>query len=364
MPALSIMVKPASALCNLRCEYCFYKDVAQSRKCSEHGIMTRDTARALIEKSLSFANGAPVSFTFQGGEPTLAGIDYYKNFVADLKKINKKSSPVYLSIQTNGTLINGEWADFLAKNGFLTGLSLDGDFEANKFRKDENGKNSFYNILKAAETLKRHGAEFNVLAVLTGYSSRRGTEIYKFFKSEGFKNIQFIPCLKPFGFQGESELFMTAKEYADFLTSVFSLYADDYRKGRYISVRQFDNWVRLWLGGAAEQCGMNGFCSRQFVCEGGGNIYPCDFYCTDEYLLGNINELSFEDIAFCNTAKSFVSRSAEMPDRCAECEYLKLCRAGGCKRTRQSADYCEAYKKFFKECLPLFEYFDNLKNNK
>ena len=96
MPALSIMVKPASALCNLRCEYCFYKDVAQSRKCSEHGIMTRDTARALIEKSLSFANGAPVSFTFQGGEPTLAGIDYYKNFVDDLKEINKKSSPVYL----------------------------------------------------------------------------------------------------------------------------------------------------------------------------------------------------------------------------------------------------------------------------
>lgn len=364
MPPLSIMVKPASALCNLRCEYCFYKDVAQNREQSQYALMTRETAAALIKKSLSFADGAPVSFTFQGGEPTLAGIDYYRNFVADLNELNTHNSPVYLSIQTNGMLINAEWAQFFANNNFLTGLSLDGDFEANKFRKDEKGRNSFYRILKAAEILKKHGAQFNVVSVLTGYSSRKGAEIYKFFKSEGFKNLQFIPCLKPFGFEGDSELFMTPSEYADFLTDVFPLYADDYKKGRYISVRQFDNWVRLWLGGAAEQCGMNGFCSRQFVCESNGNMYPCDFYCTDEYLLGNINELAFEDIAFCDTAKKFVNGSAEMPDRCADCEYLKLCRAGGCKRTRQSADYCEAYKKFFKECLPLFEYFDNLKNSK
>ena len=204
MPPLSIMVKPASALCNLRCEYCFYKDVAQNREQSQYALMTRETAAALIKKSLSFADGAPVSFTFQGGEPTLAGIDYYRNFVADLNELNTHNSPVYLSIQTNGMLINAEWAQFFANNTFLTGLSLDGDFEANKFRKDEKGRNSFYRILKAAEILKKHGAQFNVVSVLTGYSSRKGAEIYKFFKSEGFKNIQFIPCLKPFGFECDS----------------------------------------------------------------------------------------------------------------------------------------------------------------
>lgn len=361
MPALSIMVKPASALCNLRCEYCFYRDVAESRKQSEYGIMTRKTAKALIEKALDFADGAPISFTFQGGEPTLAGLDYYRDFIGDLKELNVKKSPVFLGIQTNGTLINDEWASFLAENNFLTGLSLDGDFESNRFRKDDNGKNSFYKIIKAAETLKKHGAEFNILAVLTGYTARRGKDIYKFFKSEGFKNIQFIPCLKPFGFSGESELFMTESEYADFLCDVFSLYAEDYKKGKYISVRQFDNWVRLYLGSAAEQCGMNGFCSRQFVCEGNGNIYPCDFYCTDKYLLGNINVKTFAELAFCDTAKNFIESSGKTPDKCRECEYFSLCRAGGCKRTRQSADYCGAYKKFFEKCLPLFKYFDALK---
>lgn len=362
MPALSIMIKPASALCNLRCEYCFYRDVAENRAQSEYGIMARETARALIQKALTFADGAPVSFTFQGGEPTLAGLEYYENFISDLKERNTKNSPVFLSMQTNGTLINGDWAKFLAENNFLTGLSLDGDFDANRFRKDENGKNSFYNILKAAETLKKHGAEFHILAVLTGCSARRGKEIYHFFKSQGFKNIQFIPCLKPFGYAGESELFMTEREYAGFLCDVFSLYAKDYKKGRYISVRQFDNWVRLYLGGAAEQCGMSGFCARQFVCESNGNIYPCDFYCTDEYLLGNINESSFDEIAFCETAKNFIESSADMPEKCRKCEYYSLCRAGGCRRTRQSADYCGTYKKFFKQCLPLFKNFDDLKH--
>lgn len=363
MPPLSIMIKPASALCNLRCKYCFYRNVAENRKQNEYGIMTRENAKTLIEKALHFADGAPVSFAFQGGEPTLAGLDYFRNFVSDMNEINKNRSPVFLSLQTNGTLINGEWAEFLAKNKFLTGLSLDGDFDANRFRKDENGKNSFYKILKAADTLKKHGAEYNILAVLTGYSARNGKKIYNFFKSEGFKNIQFIPCLKPFGYYGESNLFMTVREYGDFLCDVFSLYAEDYKKGRYISVRQFDNWVRLYLGGAAEQCGMNGFCARQFVCESNGNIYPCDFYCTDEYLLGNIKVTNFEEIAFCDTAKKFIESSANTPETCKSCEYINLCRAGGCKRTRQSADYCGAYKKFFKECLPLFKYFESLKQN-
>ena len=363
MPALSVMIKPASSLCNLRCEYCFYRDVAKKREQSEYGIMTRETARALLEKSLYFADGEPVSFTFQGGEPTLAGLDYYRNFMLDLKELNTKKSPVFLSIQTNGTLINSEWAKFLAGNNFLTGLSLDGDYGANKFRKDESIQNSFYKILKAAETLKKYGAEFNILAVLTGFTARRGKEIYTFFKSEGFKNIQFIPCLKPFGFNGESELFMNENDYGDLLCNVFKMYGNDCKKGKYISVRQFDNFVRLYLGGSAEQCGMNGFCSRQFVCEGNGNIYPCDFYCTDEYLLGNINEKSFAEIAFCGTAKKFIESSGKAPEKCKNCEYLNICRAGGCRRARQSADYCAAYKKFFKECYPLFKNFDNLKNN-
>lgn len=234
----------------------------------------------------------------------------------------------------------------------MTGLSLDGDYGANKFRKDESGQNSFYKIVKAAETLKKYGAEFNILAVLTGFTARRGKEIYTFFKSEGFKNIQFIPCLKPFGFNGESKLFMNENEYGDFLCNVFKLYANDYKKGKYISVRQFDNFVWLYLGGSAEQCGMNGFCSRQFVCEGNGNIYPCDFYCTDEYLLGNINEKSFAEIAFCGTAKNLLRAAAKHPKNAKTANTLIFAGRAGAGALGRARTTARHTKNFLKSVIP------------
>ncbi len=361
MPALSIMIKPASALCNLRCAYCFYRDVAENRTQNEYGIMTRETEQALIEKALNFADGAPVSFVFQGGEPTMAGLDYFKHFVKTVKDLNYKKSPVFFSIQTNGTLINREWAEFLAKNNFLVGLSLDGDRERNKFRKRPDGSNSFYKIISAAQCLKENGAQFNILTVLTGYCAENAVDIYKYFRGKGFRYLQFIPCLRPFGSKEQNELYMTNEQYADFLIKIFNLYVKDYVRNRYISIRQFDNWVRLFLNQPCEQCGMTGFCSHQFVCESNGNIYPCDFYCTDEYLLGNINDQDFKELAFCDKAKSFIMESAKVPVKCKSCRFFGICRAGGCKRTRQSEDYCEAYKKFFSACLPLFRVFANEK---
>lgn len=359
MPPLSIMIKPASSLCNLSCEYCFYRDVSANRKDASYGVMSNETAENLIKKSLDFADGKTVSYTFQGGEPTLAGLDFFENFVCTVKKENKKNSPVYYSIQTNGILINEKWANFFKNSNFLVGLSLDGDRQANSFRKMPDGSNSFSRILRASECFKRNGVRFNILAVLTGENAENGVRIYKYFKSKGFRYLQFIPCLRPFGNTDKSKLYMTNDQYADFLIKVFRMYAEDYAENRYVSVRQFDNWVRLYLGQPAEQCGMNGACSRQFVCESNGNVYPCDFYCTDKYLLGNVNENSFSDIAFCNTADKFLSDSNNTDKKCLDCEFYGLCRAGGCKRTRQSYDYCAAYKKFFSASLPLFKVFEN-----
>lgn len=359
MPPLSIMIKPASSLCNLSCEYCFYRDVSEHREHLGYGIMDRETAKMLIQKALAFADSQPVAFAFQGGEPTMAGLDYFRYFTDTVRAENKKNSPVYYSIQTNGMLIDDKWARFLTKNHFLVGLSLDGDRQRNKFRKKPNGTNAFYRILSAAECFERNGTQFNILTVLTGYCAENAADIYKYFRSKGFRYLQFIPCLRPFDSAEESELYMTNEQYADFLIKVFNLYVKDYVRHRYISIRQFDNWVRMYLGQPSEQCGMNGFCSRQFVSESNGNIYPCDFYCTDEYLLGNIKEKSFKELAFCDTAKKFITESAVIPEKCKNCKFYGICRAGGCKRTRQSADYCEAYKKFFSACLPLFRVFAN-----
>lgn len=344
-------------MCNLSCEYCFYRDVSEHREHLGFGNMSFSTAETLIRKALAFADGYSAAFAFQGGEPTLAGLDYFEFFVDTVNRYNVKGIPIFYSIQTNGTLIDDSWAEFFAKNGFLVGLSLDGNYEDNQFRKKPSGTNSFYQILNAAECLKKHDAEFNILTVLTGYCAENGEKIYRYFRSKGFKYLQFIPCLRPFGSNENSKLYMTAEQYADFLIKVFNLYVKDYVRHQYISIRQFDNWVRLYLGQPTEQCGIAGHCSHQFVSESNGNIYPCDFYCTDKYLLGNIHDTDFFFIVNSDKAKNFIKESLIIDEKCKKCSVYPMCRAGGCKRTRQSGDYCEAYKKFFHSCLPLFRVF-------
>lgn len=361
MPPVSLMIKPASSLCNLSCEYCFYKDVSEHREHLGFGKMDTHTACVLIEKALAFASGQSVAFAFQGGEPTLVGVDFFRFFVETVQKLNTKNSTVFYSIQTNGTLIDDRWAQFFAENKFLVGLSLDGSYDDNKFRKKPDGQNSYYKITSAAELLKSHNVDFNILTVLTGYCAENGEKIYKFFRSKGYKYLQFIPCLRPFGSDEQSELYMTSEQYADFLIKVFNLYVKDYVRHNYISIRQFDNWVRSFLRQPTEQCGIMGHCTHQFVAEANGNIYPCDFYCTDEYLLGNIKTDSFFSMANSEKARNFIMDSLNVPERCKKCNVYPICRAGGCKRTQLSEDYCKAYKQFFTSCLPLFRVFLNEK---
>ncbi len=359
MPPLSLMIKPASSLCNLSCEYCFYRDVAEHREHLGFGKMTEETAEILIAKALDYAAGESVAFAFQGGEPTLSGLDFFRFFVDTVNRLNMKKSRIFYSMQTNGTVIDAEWAAFLRENNFLVGLSLDGDFDGNKFRKRPDGQNAFYKIITTAELLKKHKVEFNILTVLTGFCADNGEKIYKYFRSKGFRFLQFIPCLRPFDSNEQSELYMTAEQYADFLIKTFNLYVKDYVRHDYMSIRQFDNWVRLYLGHPTEQCGIKGHCSHQFVAEANGNIYPCDFYCTDEYFLGNIRDTDFLTMEKSDTARQFIRESLKIPDRCKKCNIYPMCRAGGCKRTQQSEDYCRAYKRFFNACLPLFRVFIN-----
>ncbi len=363
MPPLSIMIKPASSLCNMRCKYCFYHDVAENRDVPNFGLMSEDTAENLIKKALEFANGESVAFAFQGGEPLLAGIDFFKSFVKKVRDFNTRSSAIIYGLQTNGTFVNDEWAKFFKENDFLIGLSLDGNEKHNRFRIDEKGNNSFYKILMAANILEMHGVDFNILTVLTGNCADNIEDIYRFFRSKGFRYLQFIPCLRPFGDKSESELYMTNEQYADFLIKGFNLYVKDYVRGQYTSVRYFDNLVHLYLGNRPEQCGVCGHCTHQFVVEGNGNVYPCDFYCTDEWLLGNVNESGFEALANCERAKRFIMESLAADEKCKSCRLYPICRGGGCKRSRADRDYCEAYKKFFNACLPLFRVFINEKRN-
>lgn len=359
MPTLSIMLKPASSMCNLRCKYCFYHDVSDNREIFSYGIMSDSTARNVIEKALRFADGENLYFTFQGGEPTLRGVDFFKKFVTTVQMLNNRNSQVFYALQTNGTLIDEKWAEFFKANDFLIGLSLDGDYLDNSFRIDGDGINSFPLVKGAIEVLLRYKIEFNILTVATAKTGKNIEKIYDWFKGQGFRYLQFVPCLRPFGDNSESELYMNVEQYGDYLVRLFNLYMNDYLKGEYISVRQFDNIIRMYLGGKPEQCGVLGQCSPQFVVEGDGSVFPCDFYCVDEWLLGNINQLGFDTMAQSDLAFKFIRESLDIKSECKSCHYFGLCRGGGCKRNRADMDYCEAYKKFFDTCLPQFKVFIN-----
>ena len=359
MPPLSIMIKPASALCNMRCKYCFYHDVTDHRDVKSFGLISEETTDNLIEKALDFANGESVAFAFQGGEPTIRGIEYFEYFCKKVDELNIKKSKIYYGLQTNGTLIDEKWAKFFKEKDFLIGLSLDGDFDNNSFRIDSNNQNAFYKIIKAADIFNKIGVQFNILTVLTGKCAENIDDILRYFKKRGFRYLQFIPCLRPFGDKTESELYMTVEQYKHFLIHGFNAYVKDYVQGNYTSIRYFDNLVHLYLGNPTEQCGMCGHCMHQFVVEGNGNIYPCDFYCTDEWLLGNINTPteSLDTLAHCEKAIEFLRESIAVPEECKKCRFYPVCRAGGCKRSKEDRNYCESYKAFFSACLPLFRAF-------
>ncbi len=348
----------------MRCRYCFYHDVSNLRQVKSFGMMTESTAENLIKKAFAFADGESVAFAFQGGEPLLAGLDYFKSFVRLVRKHNEQNSTVFFGLQTNGTLVTDEWAAFFRENDFLIGLSLDGGYKDNQFRLDRDGRNTYEKIIAASELLKKHGVSFNILTVLTGYCAEHIDTVYKSLTQKGFKYLQFIPCLRPFGDKSENEMYMTNRQYAKFLIHGFNAYVRDYVREDYTSVRYFDNLVRLFLGHTAEQCGVCGHCMHQFVVEGNGNVYPCDFYCTDEWLLGNINDHNLDSLAHSEKATEFLRESLKVDAECKACRFYPLCRGGGCKRLKNDRDYCEAYKAFFKSCLPLFRVFMNEKPNR
>ena len=350
----SFLIKPASSACNLRCRYCFYIDESENRSVRNYGMMDEATSHALIDKAAADRNDF-ISFGFQGGEPTLAGLDFFRDFVSyTLEKTSRRH--VNFAIQTNGILINREWAEFLKKNDFLVGVSIDG---AKKFhdsyRVDASGKGSFTKVFNNAKMLQSEGVAVNILITVTKQIARNVEEVYSFFKRNGFRYHQYIPCIDPLASRrGEMEYSLTSEDYAVFLDKLFALYYRDWKNQDYVSIRYFDNLVNMCLTGWAEECGMNGVCGNYYVIEADGSVYPCDFYVLDDYRLGNIRENSFDQLDDKRRSIKFIEESMSLPEECQICSVRQLCR-GGCKRDRENfaegriekTYLCSAYKHFF-----------------
>ena len=224
MPPLSILVKPASSACNLRCAYCFYADEASNRAVSSYGRMSPQVVRALLEQTAGTAEGG-VSFLFQGGEPTLAGLDFYRDFTAQAGELLPKGLRVQYAIQTNGILLDETWCRFLKERQFLVGLSLDGNRACHdRFRRDGAGKGTYDRVLRAARLLEQAGVEYNVLTVVTGYLAKHIQSVFGALCKGGFRFQQYIPCLDPLGEdRGGQGYSLSPEEYGAFLKNLFDL---------------------------------------------------------------------------------------------------------------------------------------------
>lgn len=361
MPNISLLVKPASSLCNLRCRYCFYEDEAAHRSQASMGRMTPDTAHRMIGQALEAAGPrGSLQVMFQGGEPTLAGLDFFRDFVAEVARQNTGHIPVGYAIQTNGLALDEAWAAFLAEQGFLVGVSLDGDKALHDaFRVDAAGRGSWSRVQKNLALLQRAGVECNLLCVVTKRCAKRAVSVYHALQKTGVGYLQFIPCLDPLGeARGQRHWSLTPRDYGDFLCALFDEWYRDWAAGRYTSVRLFEDYVHLAMGLPPSTCASGGQCGAYFVVEADGGVYPCDFYVLDDWKLGNLWDTPLAELGRGEKAAAFLREGLDRPAPCAQCPWLRLC-CGGCKRDWTTGGdggkenyYCPAFRQFFAHAEP------------
>ncbi len=364
MPALSLLIKPASGNCNMRCRYCFYADELDNREIRSYGKMSVDTMHTIVDKAMEYGD-YECTIAFQGGEPTLAGLDFYRDLVAYVTAHeNPKKLKIHYALQTNGYLINEEWAAFLGENHFLVGVSLDGLKEIHdRYRLDAAGKGTYQRVISAIRLLEKHQVEYNILTVVTAATARNGQKIYNYFKKNHFGYQQYIECLDPIGEEpGQHEYSLTPEKYGEFLKSMFDAWYLDMRSGTYVYNRYFENLMMIMAGQQPESCNMRGVCGKQWVFEADGSVYPCDFYALDQWCLGNINKNSFEEMDQKRDELGFIQWSMRQQEDCQKCRWFGLCR-NGCRRNREPVTaentnrnyFCKSYQMFFEYAYPRLE---------
>lgn len=359
MKHLQLLIKPASSGCNLRCSYCFYEDECENRQIRSYGIMKKDVLEQVVRKALEEAEES-CTFGFQGGEPLLAGLDFFESFIGYTKKYKKPKTALQFSIQTNGTLLDERWIDLFRKNKFLVGISLDGTRELHdRNRVDAEGDPTFQKVLRHAHDLQKNQVDVNVLCVLTKQTAKKIRSVYQFLKKQGFFYHQYIPCLDAMGEKwGEKPWSLTPQVYGEAMKELFDLWFEDRIKGTWVSIREFDNWINMLRGLPPEACAQTGRCSMQNIIEANGDIFPCDFYVLDEHRIANVLDEDFHFFQGILPEKRFFQTGMERGPECKKCRWYPLCR-GGCRRnyTEDGLNYfCPAYQAFFPYAIERMEY--------
>jgi uncharacterized protein len=362
MKPFSLLVKPASADCNLRCKYCFYLDRGELYPDSPRHRMSD----AVLEKMLSsyLATEQPQhSIGWQGGEPTLMGLDFFKKVTDLQQRYGRPGGAISNGLQTNTTLIDDDWARHLAQYNFLVGVSVDGPPEVHdKYRTFINGRGAHADVMKGIECLKRHRVEYNILTLVSQSNVNRPVETYRYLRDDlGVKFHQYIECVE-FEPDGSLQPFaITGKAWGDYLCAVYDEWIQS-GDTHSVSIRLFDSILTLMVDGYANVCSLGRDCRQYLVVEHNGDVYPCDFYVRPDLKLGNIMDNSWEELLNSPNYAQFGARKREWNEKCAECEYLKYC-SGCCPKNRpdkgsdptQLSALCDGWMQFYEHALPSFE---------
>ncbi len=391
--AFNIMLKPAGSLCNLDCQYCYYLDKSEIYGGHEPR-MSMEMLETVVKEYIS-ANEVPeVTFNWHGGEPLVLGLDFYKEAI----KFEKKYSDgkiIHNTLQTNGTLLTKEWADFLAENDFLVGISIDGPADIHdRYRRDKGGFPTFDRVIRGLMTLQRSGVEYNTMSTVNKFSEGRGLEVYQFLKSLGSRFMQFMPVVehvkypldakgkvnkkaRPFIVNPSTEGAMLSPwsisdiAYGKFMCDIFDYWVRN-DVGQYF-VNLFDATLANWCGAMPGTCVHARVCGGNAVIEHNGDLYPCDHFVYPEYLLGNIAQTDIKTLMQSQKQTDFgLDKRAALPTKCAHCKYLFACN-GECPKHRfnrtENGDtglnaLCMGYFKFFSHVAPYMDTMKSLLNER
>ncbi|HMK12814.1 MAG TPA: anaerobic sulfatase maturase [Acidimicrobiales bacterium] len=365
--AVHVMAKPTGPICNLDCEYCFFLS-KEALYPGDRFRMSDEVMEAYVGQLLDSHPGPEVTIAWQGGEPTLMGIEFFRRALDAAQRLRKPGQVLRHTIQTNGTLLTDEWCELFAENDFLVGISIDGPPELHDtYRVDKRGNPTSAKVSRGLELLRAHGVEFNVLCTVNAANQDHGLEVYRYFRDElGARFIQFIPIVErdnDTGFQEGDQVTdrsVAPEAFGRFLTSVFDEWV--VRDIGTVFVQAFDAALASWLHLPASVCVFAETCGKAVALEHNGDLYSCDHFVEPKHLLGNITETPL--VTLVTSQKQFDFGNAKrdtLPRYCVECNVRFACN-GECPKNRfvltpdgeQGLNYlCAGFKAFFTHIDPL-----------
>ncbi len=363
-----VMAKPTGARCNLNCDYCFFLKKTDLYPNSSF-CMSDETMEAYIKQTIETQNTPEITIAWQGGEPTLMGLDFFRRVVAVEKKYAAKETVIVNTLQTNGVLLDDEWCQFLHENNFLIGLSLDGPKHLHdKFRHDKAGNSVFDQVIRALRLMQKHKVEFNILCTINSENSKHPLEVYKFFRDECDAHyFQFIPIVELDENKKVTSRTVDAKQYGKFLIQIF----DEWVKKDVgeTFVQFFDGVLMSYIRGFSSLCVLQPTCGQGAALEHNGDLYSCDHFVEPSYLLGNIHQLNIVDLISSDQQRSFgKEKQTSLSKHCQSCKFHFTCH-GECPKNRilKTSDgeenlnwLCAGLKAFFEHTHKHMQTLSNL----